>query len=101
MWSDNMLVPNKAAHKTNAERLIDYYYEPEVAAAARRVHQLRLSGRRGAGGDREDRPEPRRKPADLPRPTSGREPTPSAPEPDGRRQRTTEKFAKLIGSVIA
>ena len=32
VWSDNMLVPNQATHKTNAERLIDYYYEPEVAA---------------------------------------------------------------------
>ncbi|MEU3281863.1 ABC transporter substrate-binding protein [Streptomyces antibioticus] len=30
--SDNMLIPNKARHKTNAERLIDYYYEPEPAA---------------------------------------------------------------------
>ncbi|MFC4507513.1 MULTISPECIES: ABC transporter substrate-binding protein [Streptomyces] len=30
--SDNMLVPNKARHKTNAERLMDYYYEPEPAA---------------------------------------------------------------------
>jgi spermidine/putrescine transport system substrate-binding protein len=32
LWSDNMLVPNKAAHKTNAEKLMDYYYDPEVAA---------------------------------------------------------------------
>ncbi|MBD8869063.1 ABC transporter substrate-binding protein [Nocardioides donggukensis] len=32
LWSDNMLVPNKAAHKANAEKLMDYYYEPEVAA---------------------------------------------------------------------
>jgi spermidine/putrescine transport system substrate-binding protein len=32
LWSDNMLVPNKADHKTNAERLMNYYYEPEVAA---------------------------------------------------------------------
>jgi spermidine/putrescine transport system substrate-binding protein len=30
--SDNLLVPNKARHKANAERLIDYYYEPEAAA---------------------------------------------------------------------
>ncbi|WP_432055519.1 polyamine ABC transporter substrate-binding protein [Streptomyces sp. bgisy022] len=30
--SDNMLIPNKARHKTNAERLIDYYFEPEPAA---------------------------------------------------------------------
>jgi len=32
LWSDNMLVPNKAAHKANAEKLIDYYYDPAVAA---------------------------------------------------------------------
>ncbi|MEW1777576.1 spermidine/putrescine ABC transporter substrate-binding protein [Streptomyces sp. NPDC086777] len=30
--TDNLMVPNKARHKTNAERLIDYYYEPEPAA---------------------------------------------------------------------
>ncbi|MEU6573699.1 spermidine/putrescine ABC transporter substrate-binding protein [Streptomyces sp. NPDC046805] len=31
--TDNLLIPNKARHKTNAERLIDFYYEPEQAAA--------------------------------------------------------------------
>ncbi|MFJ6842160.1 PotD/PotF family extracellular solute-binding protein [Streptomyces griseoluteus] len=30
--TDNMLIPNKARHKTNAERLIDFFYEPEPAA---------------------------------------------------------------------
>jgi spermidine/putrescine transport system substrate-binding protein len=32
LWSDNMLVPNKADHKANAEALMNYYYEPQVAA---------------------------------------------------------------------
>ncbi|BCB79786.1 spermidine/putrescine ABC transporter substrate-binding protein [Phytohabitans flavus] len=32
LWSDNMLIPNKAARKANAEKLIDYYYDPSVAA---------------------------------------------------------------------
>ncbi|MFQ6147575.1 spermidine/putrescine ABC transporter substrate-binding protein [Streptomyces seoulensis] len=32
LWSDSLMIPNLAAHKANAERLIDYYYEPEVAA---------------------------------------------------------------------
>lgn len=32
LWSDNMMVPNKAAHKANAEQLMDYYYDPAVAA---------------------------------------------------------------------
>ncbi|GGS88241.1 polyamine ABC transporter substrate-binding protein [Streptomyces cinerochromogenes] len=31
--TDNMCVPNRARHKTNAERLIDFFYEPEQAAA--------------------------------------------------------------------
>ncbi|MEV6421570.1 spermidine/putrescine ABC transporter substrate-binding protein [Streptomyces sp. NPDC051662] len=30
--SDNLLVPAKARHKTNAEMLIDHYYRPPVAA---------------------------------------------------------------------
>ncbi|AGP54691.1 polyamine ABC transporter substrate-binding protein [Streptomyces rapamycinicus] len=30
--TDNLLVPSKARHKKNAERLIDYFYEPKVAA---------------------------------------------------------------------
>ncbi|MGC5053518.1 extracellular solute-binding protein [Micromonospora sp. DT48] len=32
LWSDNMVVPNRASHKANAEALINYYYEPAVAA---------------------------------------------------------------------
>ncbi|GAA0916412.1 spermidine/putrescine ABC transporter substrate-binding protein [Streptomyces thermoalcalitolerans] len=30
--TDNLLIPNKARHKTNAERLIDFYYQPRQAA---------------------------------------------------------------------
>ncbi|HET6816416.1 MAG TPA: spermidine/putrescine ABC transporter substrate-binding protein [Mycobacteriales bacterium] len=32
IWSDNLMIPNKASHKTNAEKLINYYYDPTVAA---------------------------------------------------------------------
>jgi spermidine/putrescine transport system substrate-binding protein len=32
LWSDNMVVPVGASHKTNAERLMDWYYQPEMAA---------------------------------------------------------------------
>jgi spermidine/putrescine transport system substrate-binding protein len=32
LWSDNMLVPNRATHKTNAETWMNYYYDPMVAA---------------------------------------------------------------------
>ena len=32
LWSDNMMVPNKADHLANAQELMNYYYDPEVAA---------------------------------------------------------------------
>ncbi len=32
LWSDNMQIPIKAKHKKNAQLLIDYYYDPKVAA---------------------------------------------------------------------
>ncbi|GGW19927.1 polyamine-binding lipoprotein [Streptomyces capoamus] len=32
LWSDSLMIPNRARHKANAERLIDFYYDPEVAA---------------------------------------------------------------------
>jgi spermidine/putrescine transport system substrate-binding protein len=32
IWADEMMVPNKATHKANAEKWIDFYYQPEVAA---------------------------------------------------------------------
>jgi spermidine/putrescine transport system substrate-binding protein len=33
IWSDNFVIPNKARHKANAERLINYYYTPTAMAA--------------------------------------------------------------------
>lgn len=32
LWSDNLMVPVASPRKTNAEKIMDYYYEPEVAA---------------------------------------------------------------------
>ncbi|MGW0189077.1 ABC transporter substrate-binding protein [Streptomyces sp. NPDC003362] len=32
LWSESLMIPNLASHKANAERLIDHYYQPEVAA---------------------------------------------------------------------
>jgi spermidine/putrescine transport system substrate-binding protein len=32
LWSDNLLVPIGSPHKTNAEKLFDFYYQPEIAA---------------------------------------------------------------------
>jgi spermidine/putrescine transport system substrate-binding protein len=31
-WSDNMVVPNLAAHKANSEAWMNHYYDPEIAA---------------------------------------------------------------------
>ena len=32
LWADNLMVPMGATHKANAEKMIDYYYDPAVAA---------------------------------------------------------------------
>ncbi|HAM26391.1 MAG TPA: polyamine ABC transporter substrate-binding protein [Microbacteriaceae bacterium] len=32
LWNDNFLIPVGSSEKSNAEKLINYYYEPEVAA---------------------------------------------------------------------
>ncbi|MFI7587712.1 PotD/PotF family extracellular solute-binding protein [Spongisporangium articulatum] len=32
LWSDNLMVPIGSPHKANAEALMNYYYDPEVAA---------------------------------------------------------------------
>jgi spermidine/putrescine transport system substrate-binding protein len=32
LWADNLLVPVGSPHKKNAERLMDFYYDPAVAA---------------------------------------------------------------------
>jgi spermidine/putrescine transport system substrate-binding protein len=33
LWSDNFVIPNQAQHKKNAEKLINFYYQPDVMAA--------------------------------------------------------------------
>lgn len=32
IWADNMLIPNMAQHKKNAELLMNFYYDPAIAA---------------------------------------------------------------------
>lgn len=32
LWSDNLMVPVASTRKSNAEKLMDFYYEPEIAA---------------------------------------------------------------------
>ena len=66
LWSDNMLVPNQATHKANAEAWMNYYYDPRSPRSW--PPGSTTSARRGRpAGDGEDRQVPRRQPADLPR----------------------------------
>lgn len=32
LWSDNLMIPVASPYKTNAEKLIDFYYDPAIAA---------------------------------------------------------------------
>lgn len=32
VWADSMIVPSVSSHKANAERLMDFYYDPVIAA---------------------------------------------------------------------
>lgn len=32
LWSDNMMVPITSTHRSNAQRMMDFYYEPAIAA---------------------------------------------------------------------
>ena len=52
IWTDNMLVPNKAEHKTNVETMMNFYYDPVNAAklAAWNYYFCPVAGR--PGGDR-------------------------------------------------
>ena len=52
VWTDNMLVPNKAEHKTNVEKLMNFYYDPVNAAklAAWNYYFCPVAGR--PAGDR-------------------------------------------------
>ncbi|MBB6438386.1 polyamine ABC transporter substrate-binding protein [Streptomyces candidus] len=32
LWAESLMIPNRAKHKRNAEKLIDHYYDPGIAA---------------------------------------------------------------------
>ena len=66
LWSDNMLIPQKAAHPYAAETCMNYVYDPEVAAQDRGVRRLRHAGGGRQGGPRKTDPKLAEEPADLP-----------------------------------
>ena len=67
VWSDNMLIPNGATHKANAELWINHFYEPAVAAKLASWVNYICPVEGARAGDGEDRPVAGRQPADLPR----------------------------------
>ena len=61
LWSDNMMVPIGSPARTNAEKLMDYYYDPEVAAevAAWVNYITPVEGAQRGDGRRSTRTSPR------------------------------------------
>ena len=85
LWSDNMLVPNKSAHKANAEDLMNYYYQPEVAATLAAWVNYICPVEGAEAGDGEDRLLAGRQQADLPRhDDAGRRQGLHGPRPEDR-----------------
>ena len=56
LWTDDMMVPAMARHMANAEQLMNWYYDPEIAAEVAAWVAYISPGRGSAGGDGEDRP---------------------------------------------
>ena len=50
LWTDNMVIPKGSPNKPQAERWIDFYYDPDERRDGRGVRQLRLPGRGREGG---------------------------------------------------
>ncbi len=67
LFTDNMMIPAKAAHPYAAETMMNFVYEPEVAAKITKAINYISPGGRGAGGPAEDGPGARQQPARLPR----------------------------------
>ena len=90
LWSDNFVIPALAKHKKNAEKLIDYYYDPKVMAQVA-AYVNYIAPVKGTKEELDqDRPEPRREPAHRPDGrTCWRGPRSSAASPPPRRRSTT------------
>ena len=61
LWTDNLMIPIGSPHKENAETLINYYYDPEVAAqvAAYVNYICPVQGAKAGDGRRSTRTSPR------------------------------------------
>ena len=66
LWSDNMMIPIGSPHKKNAETLINYYYDPKVAAEVAAYVNF-ICPVQGAKEEMQKiDPDARQEPADLP-----------------------------------
>ena len=94
LWSDNFVIPALAKHKKNAEKLIDYYYDPAVMAQV----EAYVNYIAPVAGTKEELvkidPELGRQPAH--RPAAGRAgPGPGVPRPHARpRRRSTPRCTR-------
>ena len=66
LWSDNMMIPIGSPHKKNAEKLINYYYDPKVAAEVAAYVNYICPGAGRPAGDAEDRQGSRQEPLIFP-----------------------------------
>ena len=85
LFTDNMMIPAKAENIYAAETMMNFVYDPEIAAKLA-IYVNYLSPVKGVQGDRrEDRARHRQQPADLP---ARRDPGQAAPLPGavGRRR---------------
>ncbi|GHH52264.1 ABC transporter substrate-binding protein [Streptomyces candidus] len=96
--SDNLLVPARARHKTNAEKLIDYYYEPGPAAqlAAYINYVCPVDGVREELAKIDE--ELAKSPLILPDRAMAELSHPFRPLSEAEEKSYEEKFAKLIGA---
>ena len=57
LFTDNMMIPSKAEHLYAAETMMNFVYDPAVAAEDRDLRELPLAGEGRQGDPREDRSE--------------------------------------------
>ena len=99
IWTDNMLIPKGAVNKYTAELMMDYVYDPKIAAQIAELRLLRVAGQGRRGGDRQARPgRGQRTRSSSRRPTSWPSSTTSSSCRDELETKLNELFADLSGT---
>ena len=101
LWSDNMLVPNTRRPQGQRRGADELLLPARGRRDPRRVGELHLPGRGRPRGDGEDRPQPRRRAADLPhRRTSCRTPGRSCRSTTTLRSSTTPTSPRRSADAV-